>query len=147
MVIDNRRRVILVCSTFALMSAAAINPIRRYVVDWSANSYGTRSKQFQHVVAHIPTAERDQVWNYNLITGMDLLVANNVVQMNHCTLPGLERNSGTDRKMLYNNPPQWILLIRRGEIPDTEFLSRYYVPIDSTEVTSIPHNVVLLKKI
>lgn len=82
--------------------------------------------------SHIPTSERDSVWNYNLIEPIKchnyfnyiFFAHNDIVQMNRITFP-LINNIDKDPLSL-PNPPLWVIVNGNNDIiQETTFSSKY----------------------
>lgn len=144
-----KRLILLMIISITIFS---VKPFMRYFhyVTNDIQDYREQLDQFASIVQQIPETERQQIWNYNAKDCLGLLISQNIVQSNRFFLlfhiDILERYTETERPKFQQISPKWVLIERQNQFYpfDYSFIQENYIPFDSTRISSIEENAVLL---
>lgn len=125
--------------SFLVIISILINPITRYVDMVLTRSPETVKcrEEFSHVIQNIPKNERQDIWNLNAMSGLDLLVSQDIVQVNRFMVTWhrsfFSRFKDVETEEFQVVHPKWLLLDRKFplSISDYRTITNGYQPIDS----------------
>lgn len=116
-----------------------INPIIRYVDLVSTGSSETKKcrEEFSRVIQIVPQKERQDIWNLNAMSSLDLLVSQDIVQANRFMVPWhssfFSRFKDVEIGKFQKVNPKWVLLDRKFTLNELDYITvtNNYYPIDS----------------
>lgn len=139
--------------SFLIVLLICINPGFRYfdlVKSRSPETVRCR-EEFSRVIENIPESDRQKIWNLNAMSGLDLLVSQDIIQMNRFMVPWhadfFSRFKDSETVKFQAVHPKWVLLDRKFPLrkSDHEMIAREYLPIDSLTRKENGSNYVILK--
>lgn len=139
--------------SFLIVLLICINPGLRYYELVKSRSLETVRcrEEFSHVIENIPESDRQKIWNLNAMSGLDLLVSRDIVQMNRFMVPWhadfFSRFKGLESEKIQAVHPEWVLLDRKFPLSesDRDMIVREYLPVDSLARKENGSNYVILK--